>query len=419
MRISVRRLAVVTAVGALAAAASATAATSAPGQLDSSFGRGAGYVATSFPNPAFADGLVMQGDKTIVVGSVDNTANGSSGDFAIVRYNKDGSLDNSFGNGGKVVVDFGGNDDLASAVTLQGGKIVVVGYTSPDDNNFSFALARLESNGKLDKSFGNGGKVVVGFNDGYDFADAVTTTSDKIVVAGSTQAGTGGDNFVVARFNNNGALDTTFGSGGKVVTDFAGGFDAANGVAMMGDSILAAGYVQEPTGSDFGLVRYTKTGALDTTFGQGGKTTTDFGHGDDYGHSVSVNGDRILVVGSASNGSDQDFAAAVYTKNGVLDPSFSGNGKATIAGAGDDEAFGGALANDGSVVAGGASNGAFAVARWTKAGAIDSTFGNGGMETTPIGGDSAAFALALGPGNTIVLGGYSDDSFAVARYLSH
>src|ERR1700694_827347 len=271
-------------------ALSAAAAPGSAGDLDPSWG-GTGSVTTHFPGVySFADGLALDDNEVTAVGGV---FNGTDGDFAIARYNRNGSLDSSFGTGGRKTTDFSGGDDLASAAAFQGEKLVVVGYTSPASGVYNFALARYRENGTLDPSFGNDGKVVTSFS-GYDFADAVVLKGDKIIVAGESRAGGGGNNFIVARYNRNGSLDTSFGTGGFVTTDFNGGFDSANSVALMGDKIVAAGYVQG-TDSDFGMARYTRQGALDTTFGVGGKVETDFGSGNDYGHAIDVKGDRIVV----------------------------------------------------------------------------------------------------------------------------
>ena len=191
----------------------------------------------------------------------------------------------------------------------------------------------------------------------------------------------------------------------------------------MGDRIVAAGYVNFLSGNtDFGLARYTKDGVLDTSFGTGGKVETDFAGGDDAGHAIDVKGGRIVVVGSASTTLNVDFAAALYDKHGALDPSFSSDGKATLdLGGVDDEAFGGGFGPHDSVVAGGLSFDAtdvFAVARWTKQGAPDPQFGGGdGCTKTMVGADSGGLALAFGPDEKIVLAGFSNDDFAVVRYL--
>src|SRR5437667_4922893 len=163
MRISRHRRSVVLAVGILAAALAAKAAFAAGdgGSLDPSF-NGSGYRTTSFgPAYSFANGGTnYDGGKTVAVGG---WFHDGQGDFAIARFNKDGTLDSTFGVGGKVTTDFLGSDDLAAAVTTQGDKIVVVGYTTPDLVTYEFALARYNKDGSLDTSFGTGGKVVTQF----------------------------------------------------------------------------------------------------------------------------------------------------------------------------------------------------------------------------------------------------------------
>src|SRR5579859_7242895 len=182
MRLKPRRFAAVAFGLALAGtlAASAWAAGQA-GQLDPSFG-GTGYVTTPIGDFAAAQGVTnYDGGKTIAVGLANN---GTNDDFALVRYNKDGSLDTSFGTGGTVTTNFGG-DDQAVAVALMGDKIVVVGFTTMDGGlTYEWALARYNKNGLLDQSFGTGGKVLTDFGDHQDFTDAVAVKGDKIVVVG-------------------------------------------------------------------------------------------------------------------------------------------------------------------------------------------------------------------------------------------
>ena len=173
----------------------AAAAPQQPGSLDPTWGGGTGYVlgSTSYPG---AQGLTMQGDKVIAVGG-DFYSNG--GDFVVSRFNKDGSPDTSLGGTGTVKVDFG-QTELATAVALQGDKIVVVGFTC--DAGFvycQFAIARLLKNGALDTSFDGDGKTTTTFGTGQDFADAVAVKGDKFVVAGAA-----GQDFGLARYNKDG-----------------------------------------------------------------------------------------------------------------------------------------------------------------------------------------------------------------------
>jgi len=216
-------------------------------------------VTTDFGGSDYGFSVALQPDGKIVV------AGYAGGDFALARYNSDGALDTSFGSGGKVTTDFGGSyhPDGFSVALQPDGKIVVAGYAGGD-----FALARYNSDGALDTSFGSGGKVTTDFG-GSDAGYSVALQPDgKIVVAGYA-----GLDFALARYNSDGALDTSFGTGGKVTTDFSGGRDVGYSVALQPDGkIVVAGYA----GVDFALARYNSDGALDTSFGSGGKVTTDF-----------------------------------------------------------------------------------------------------------------------------------------------
>ncbi|MEJ7701193.1 MAG: delta-60 repeat domain-containing protein [Pyrinomonadaceae bacterium] len=173
---------------------------------------------------------------------------------------------------------------MAYALVLQAdGKLVAAGTTYSD-----FALARYNSNGTLDTTFGTGGKITTDFGDfgNYVYAsDVVIQPDGKIVAAGGSRSDDFEDDsgvFALARYNADGTLDATFGSGGKVITDFGypGYVPGLSGLALQADGkIVAAGTVR-PFNEDFALVRYNTNGTLDTTFGAGGKITTDFGGSD-------------------------------------------------------------------------------------------------------------------------------------------
>jgi uncharacterized delta-60 repeat protein len=190
--------------------------------------------------------VAIQSDGKIVAagGSYNFASNGGTNDgFELARYNTDGSLDISFGTGGKVVTPFGGYA-VASAVAIQSdGKIVAAGR-SLIGNVSNFALARYNTNGSLDTTFGMGGKVVTLIG-GSSFASAVAIQSNgKIVAAGNTRPNLGFSflYFALARYNTNGSLDTSFGSGGIVETPIGNSSAAANAVAIQPDGrIVAAG----------------------------------------------------------------------------------------------------------------------------------------------------------------------------------
>jgi uncharacterized delta-60 repeat protein len=186
-------------------------------------------------------------------------------DAALARYNSNGTLDASFGTGGTVTTDFAGFNDEASSVAVQpDGKIVVAGQAGPYVNrNFDFALARYNSNGTLDASFGTSGKATTDFAGSSDQPSSLALQGDgKIVVAGQTFVG-GVHDFAVARYNSNGTLDTSFGTSGKATTDFAGSDDRPSSVAVQPDgNIVVAGQADIGGRFDFALARYVGSTVL-------------------------------------------------------------------------------------------------------------------------------------------------------------
>src|SRR5207253_11097362 len=234
----------------------------------------------------------------------------------------DGDLGRTFGTGGTVMTDLNRSTDLANAVAIQSdGKLVVVGqtYKNNDYSTEDFAVTRYNTDGTLDNTFGRGGKVRTDFPGLAAVSSAVVIQPDgKIVVAGSafplfTFAG----NFEVVRYNPNGTLDRLFGSGGIVTTFFPQG-SYAFAVALQADGkIIAAGthFVDFNPGdmsdTDFALARYNPDGSLDTTFGNGGTVTTDFFGTEDDVFSILIQPDgKIVAVGSANDPADfYDFAA--------------------------------------------------------------------------------------------------------------
>jgi uncharacterized delta-60 repeat protein len=198
-----------------------------------------------------------------------------------------GDLDPSFGVGGKVNTEFGGSTDIIEDIIVQpDGKIVAVGSGRPsEDGRQHFALARYMPNGSLDASFGEGGRTATAFIEPqYDTSAAYAValqTDGKIVAVGEAPAeGYYHSGFAIARYNTDGSLDASFGSGGGVVTPVDPNTgcctgDAAFAVAVQTDGkIVVAGRTGRYP-EDFGLVRYNTDGSLDTSYGDGGR-----GHGD-------------------------------------------------------------------------------------------------------------------------------------------
>jgi len=338
-----------------------------------------------------------------------------------------GTLDPTFGTGGRVTTFFGGdglNGDNAYSIAVQtNGKIVVAGITTNLDDTTDFGLARYNSNGALDATFGTGGKVKTTFAN-FDGARAVAIQSDgKIVVAGYTIVNFAPD-FALARYNSNGTLDTTFGIGGRVITPLGGPAQAFSIAVQSDGKIVAAGFVHLVNGDfDFALARYNSNGTLDTTFGTGGKKTTAFGAPSvAQGNAVAIQKDgKIVVSGLTIVNNIANFAVARYNTNGTLDTTFGSGGKAVTDFGADDRAFSVALQADGKIVAAGMRGNDFALARYNTNGTLDGTFGSGGKVITDFGGpNEIALGVAIRLDGKIVAVGSTFASgrtaFAVARY---
>jgi uncharacterized delta-60 repeat protein len=206
--------------------------------------------------------VVLQPDEKILVAGSHDDGTGSE-DFALARYNTDGSLDTSFDTDGKVITDFAGENDFGNAVALQqDGKIIVAG-SSDIGGKAHFASVRYNNDGSLDPTFDMDGRVVIDFGTESANPGAVVIQSDgKIVMAGSSAPGMGmGFDFALTRQNSDGSLDTTFGSGGIVITDF--GNDVGQALAIQPDGrLIVAGFSYDTSAhSDFAVARYDGAGS--------------------------------------------------------------------------------------------------------------------------------------------------------------
>ena len=313
------------------------------GTLDQGFGSG-GVVTTALGVEAYANAVVQQHDgKLVTAGNVSNGGPPSNDDFLLVRYNLDGSLDTGFGphtvfgTPGTVETDINNSLDYAKALVLQpDGKLVAAGLadsgSNPDFPYYSkadFALARYNADGSLDGSFGVGGKVITDVNSGsLDYLRALVLQPDgKLVAAGLTANGKGA--FGLVRYNADGSLDETFGVGGKLITNITSNtVDYPEALALQPDGkLVAAGFTGNGT-NGFALVRYNADGSLDTSFGVGGKVTTDIGSSDASAHALLLQPNGKLVAAGNSNG---NFALVRYNPDGSLDGGFGNGGTVTTA----------------------------------------------------------------------------------------
>jgi uncharacterized delta-60 repeat protein len=420
----------------LASLAVATAAYGQPGQLDTSFG-GDGKVTTDIgPHGDFAGAIAIDADGKIVVagGSAYDTRNPK---FALARYNSDGTLDLSFGGGdGRVTTDFTRREDAAYGIVIQpDGKIVAAGDAGLGTGNSRFAVARYNSDGTLDSTFGGDGKVTTQFSLRNDPVAGLTIQADgKIVVSGGVAFDGRKPNFALARYNSDGTLDTAFGGDGKVTTDFGHNHDYSLAVIVQADGRLVAGGFSVGSRSSgrgrLALARYNDDGTLDTAFGGDGKVITNFTKWDDSVQNLALQPDgKIVAVGAAGfRSANEKFALARYNSDGTLDVSLGGDGKvATDFTPGVDSGRDVALQPDGKIVEAGhvsGRGGRFAVARFDSDGALDVTFAGDGKATTNFTRfNDFAFGLARqAAGNLVLAGGAGwggpNAKLALARYLA-
>ena len=417
------------AAGSLAIVLAACGASATAGGLDKSFGSG-GAVLTHFGASAVTHAVSVQPDGKIVVAGY----SGYHG-FVLARYMPSGALDPGFGMGGKVLARASSTYEVAYAVAFQpDGKIVVAG-SSDANGSTDFALARYTKSGALDRGFGRGGKLLTDFGPSHDdVATAVALQPDgEIVVAGYSERGLGATKFALARYTKSGAPDRGFGSAGKVLTSFgSSAYDTASAVAVQPDGkIVVAGYSLANATGDFAVARYTKQGALDSSFGTGGTVLTDFGL-DDEPDAVALQPDgKIVVAGYSNADGGSDFALARYTTSGALDPGFgTGRTVLTESGSSSDDAAGAAVAvqRDGKIVVAGYSGssgtGEVALVRYTKSGALDPRFGAAARVLAHFTSNiTDGNAVAIQQNGKILLAGPSDvngsQGFALTRYLSH
>jgi uncharacterized delta-60 repeat protein len=381
-----------------------------PGALDHSFGQYGQATACTGPSPCFADDVVLLPDgRFLVAGSA---WNGTDTDFAVWRFQADGSLDDSFGSGGVAVVDIMGGEDRSQALTLRpDGGMVLAGYGRMGSLD-GFALAAFDAEGQLDMQFGDMGVVRLPYGSGAARFYGVAMQPDgKILAAGMARIGAH-NTFTALRLQSDGMPDSDFGNNG-VATIQLGGNATAFALALQSDGrLLLAGQAREGSTDDFALVRLLPNGHLDLDFGVDGIVLTDIDGGNDTGYALGLQPDgRILVGGTARVATTHRFALVRYTPDGTLDPTFGEEGIATTApGMLNDIAHDLAIQEDGRILLAGRSPAAgkwhFSLSRFESDGTPDMHFGDGGSVLIAFGdGDAYGHAIALGPNQRLLMVG--------------
>ncbi len=393
-----------------------------PGALDSSFDVD-GFAITNVAGADIGRGGAIQADgKIVIVGQSNLGGGGAALDFAVVRYNADGSLDTTFDTDGKATTDFGGIDDANSVAFQTDGKIVVAGTTTAVGGTSDFAIARYNVNGSPDTTFDTDGEVTTDFATFNDFASGVVIQADgKIVAVGVARPTASNQDNAAVRYNTNGGLDTTFDTDGKVTVSTTNA-DLILNVALQTDQkIVMVGGFSSGT-QDFKTFRLTTNGSVDTTFNGTGSVTTNLG-GADFAHAAAIQPDGKIVVGGRVS-SDSGFVR--YNANGTLDTTFDFDGilivNVTSANGGNDRVSDIELQPDGKIVSAinlSSGGNTSAALRLDSNGSRDTGFGIDGVATVNLGTNSLSSAIEIQTDGKIILfgetGGGSGGDFAVAR----
>ena len=413
----------------IAACLAATITFAQPGTLDNSFA-GNGLLRTLLGTTCSAAGVKTQSDGKIVVAGSYTTAQ-SRANLLVERYNTDGSFDNSFAGGdGEQGVDLGGNAE-ADAVAIQSdGKIVAAGSVTSSDNSTRFAAVRLNANGTMDNSFGTGGKIVIQNLLADDKICVALQSDGKILLAGPTW-NSNGTSLTIVRLKSNGSLDPTFGTNGiQTITVTPNCYTINVSMLVQPDGkidLCCTLYFASAQNdhSQAAIVRVNANGTPDPGFGTNGVVLQAIG-GVPYTGATSIalqTDNKIVAGGSYGNSNAGKFLVMRFNTSGTPDNSFAGNGRAGISFAHPAGVTGLAIESSGTIIACGrtwsSTDGDFAMVRLLTDGTPDANFGNdgNGKVTTGFGYYDEANAVALEPNGKIVVAGLSGNDIALARYL--
>ena len=382
------------------------------GQRDTTFGSNGWAGASSLDGSKSTSAVAVQpDDKIVVAGSVNFSY--SDDEFMLVRYNAVGTLDTTFGNGGLVSTDFYGYDDRAYDLIVQSDYSILVAGRASNGSNNDFAVARYLENGVLDTTFGTDGWVTHDLG-GAEYARAMAVqSSGKILLLDS--------NGILIRCNPNGTRDTTFGTSGIVNI----GLDSLRDVVVQSDDkIVVLGKSNNGSDEDFALARYDADGNLDTDFGSGGSVTVDLGGTDEAGREIALQSDgRILVVGTHTDDDGKDgMALARLLSNGDLDSTFTVGTETYDSTPGSPSLV---VQSDGKIVVAVAyvmdqdfEYHGFQLLRYTDDGSLDEGFGTDGKLLSTFGPNPIAADVAVDSEDRIIVAGGYDTCIAVVRYTN-
>lgn len=409
------------------------------GTLDPTFGTG-GIVLTDVGLIDEATAIAHQPDGKIITAGY--TGNIGTYSFLLIRYNEDGSLDDTFGEGGITTTSLGVGEAICNAIQLQAdGKILAIGiYILEEGGPANIALARYNTDGTLDLSYGTDGIVITNSEDSEVFDGGMrgrVQADGKLVVLGFKYEEI--LEFLLLRYNTDGTLDNTFGDEG-IVTPIIGDYsDESEGLNLILDAdenilVASSAYGSGESHTNFSIVKYDTDGALDLTFGMDGQVltnikTTDGVSSNDYGADIAFQSDGKIIVAGMIYEEEGAFALARYSATGVLDESFGVDGVMYTEMSAWAECTGLSIqANDKIVIAGYASfeeyNKDFVLMRYTANGDLDPTFGTDGMAVAGLSpNDDYAYGVTIIDNEKILVVGTEagvsglDTRIALVQYL--
>jgi uncharacterized delta-60 repeat protein len=401
------------------------------GQLDPTFGSG-GQVITSLSGFDRVEGIRILGDGNIIAAG-ESVVGPGFGAFSLAHYRPDGSLDSTFGVNGAVTNSLGAGARVRRVAFQPDGKVLAVGDGL--SGAFHPTLFRFNADGTVDPSFGIGGQVTSLFGPSATPNGLAVQADGKIIEVGvvNNEANHTLVDFAVARRNLDGSLDSSFGTGGVVLTDIASNvFETADDfpttVALQCDGKIVVAGESGRSLSFSAIVRYNTDGTLDSGFGAGGKVTFELGSSAQSQaiHSIGFQADGKIVVAGTTVAS---AALARLNRDGSLDSSFGRAGQVTTffvspSGANIPEEISNVLVRpDGRILVTGTAGSDFFVTRYKADGELDQTFGQAGMVVTNLGADDHANSAVLQADGRLLVAGFAADdqtrlnSFALARYL--
>lgn len=414
------------------------------GGLDPTFGT-AGLVTTAMTSSggdaAWTVAVQSNGD-IVAAGDVGGTSGSTSG-MGVARYTPSGSLDPTFGSGGKAIIDQG-KGWVVRSLAIESNGDILLGGTSPN----GLTIVRLTPNGALDPTFGSKGISPKTPNSGGNCAWGIAVQPNGQIIAVGQTTGPTATDIYVCRFNADGTVDKTFGTKGSVETDINNHYSDAQAVALEPDgTIVVAGFAGTQATfaqqiDDFVVVRYNANGTPDQAFGNGGIVETSLAPDPQIASGTSAPGGatavaiqsngEIVAGGFAEPDGSTEIALVRYNTEGTLDTTFGAGGESiqpATAGIGSNR-VGLGLEPDGKIVAAGetyGTPGGNLVACYNPDGSLDTGFGGTGVVTTrtPNGNLGGADALAIQPSNDDIVtagvennGNGSNRVFFLARYVS-